>query len=121
MLANDWIRLRNGFSVKSRSGLRHEEITKLNLDDYHSADARLVVRGKRSTQRIAYLGDGAVAALTGWFEIRGDATGPLFLSVKRGGHLRHGRRLSPQSSYYLLKTRAERAGVKPFTLSMYLN
>jgi hypothetical protein len=102
-------------SILFGSGLRREEITKLNLDDYDSEDAKLVVRGKRSKQRIAYLGDGAVAALTGWLQIRGDDTGPLFFSVKRGGHLRDGRRLSPQSIYYLLKTRAERAGVKPFT------
>lgn len=84
------------------------------MDDYDSEDAKLVVRGKRSKQRIAYLGDGAVAALIAWLQTRGNDTGPLFLSVKRGGHLRHGRRLSPQSIYYLLKTRAERAGVKPF-------
>ena len=73
------------------------------------------MRGKRSKQRMAYLGDGAIAALTGWLEIRGKDTGPLFVSVKRGGHLRHGRRLSPQSIYYLLKVRAKRAGVKSFT------
>jgi site-specific recombinase XerD len=102
-------------SILFGAGLRREEITKLNLDDYDSENAKLVVRGKRSKQRIAYLGDGAVAALTGWLEIRGNDTGPLFLSLKRGGHLRHGRRLSPQSIYYLLKIRAKMAGVKPFT------
>ena len=32
-----------------------------------------------------------------------------------GGNLRHGRRLTPQAIYYLLKIRAKRAGVKPFT------
>lgn len=102
-------------SILFGTGLRREEITKLNLDDYDSENAKLVVYGKRSKQRIAYLGEGALAALTGWLEIRGNNTGPLFLSVKRGGYLRHGRRLSPQSIYYLLKVRAKRAGVKPFT------
>jgi len=97
------------------AGLRREEITKLNLDDYDPQNAKLVVRGKRSKQRITYLGDGAVAALTGWLEIRVQDIGPLFLSVKRGMHLRQGRRLSPQSIYYLLKIRAKKAGVRPFT------
>jgi integrase len=35
--------------------------------------------------------------------------------MKKGGTLRHGRRLSPQSIYYLLKVRAKKAGVKPFS------
>jgi site-specific recombinase XerD len=43
-------------SILFGAGLRREEITKLNLDDYDSENARLVVRGKRSKQRIAYLG-----------------------------------------------------------------
>ena len=78
-------------------------------------DAKLVIRGKRSKQRIAYLGDGALAALIAWLELRGKDAGPIFVPLKRGGDLRHGRRLSPQSIYYLLKVRAKRADVKPFT------
>ena len=102
-------------SVLFGAGLRREEITKLDLEDYHPDDAKLVIRGKRSKQRIAYLGDGALAALKHWLELRGEGAGPLFVSVKRGGTLRYGRRLSPPSIYYLLKIRAKRAGVKPFT------
>ena len=103
------------FSILFGAGLRREEITKLNLDDYHAEDAKVVIRGKRSKQRIAYLGDGALAALRHWMELREEDAGPLFVSVKRGGTLLHGRRLSPQSIYYLLKIRAKRAGVKPFS------
>lgn len=102
-------------SILFGAGLRREEITKLNLDDYHPEDAKLVIRGKRSKQRIAYLGRGALAALINWLEIRGEGAGPLFVSVKRGGTLWHGRRLSAQSVYYLLKIRAKRAGVKHFS------
>ena len=102
-------------SILFGAGLRREEITKLNIDDYYPEDAKLLIRGKRSKQRIAYLGDGALAALMHWLELRGKDAGPLFVSVKRGGTLRHGRRLSPQSIYYLLKIRAKRAGVKPFS------
>jgi len=102
-------------SVLFGCGLRREEITRLNLEDHDSEGAKLVIHGKRSKQRIAYLGDGAAAALTDWLKIRGEGAGPLFLSVKRGGNLRHGRRLTPQAIYYLLKIRAKRADVKPFT------
>ena len=102
-------------SILFGAGLRREEITKLNLDDYDPGNAKLVIRGKRSKQRLAYLGDGAVAALMYWLKLRGNGAGPLFVSVKRGGALRHGHRLSPQSIYYLLKIRAKRAGVKPFS------
>jgi site-specific recombinase XerD len=111
------IGIRDGaiISILFGAGLRREEITKLNLDDYHPEDAKLVIRGKRSKQRIAYLGDGALAALRHWLELRGEDAGPLFVSMKRGGTLRHGRRLSPQSIYYLLKIRAKRAGVKRFS------
>ena len=85
------------------------------MDDYNPEDAKLMIRGKRSKQRMAYLGDGALAVLMNWLEVRGQDPGPLFVPVKRGGALRYGRRLSPQSIYYLLKIRAKRSGVKPFT------
>ncbi len=102
-------------SILFGAGLRREGITKLNLEDYNPEGAKFVIRGKRSKQRFAYLGDGALAALVTWLELRGEDAGPLFVPVKRGGTLRHGRRLSPQSIYYLLKVRAKRSGVKPFT------
>ncbi|RPI67989.1 MAG: site-specific integrase [Geobacteraceae bacterium] len=44
-----------------------------------------------------------------------EKAGPLFVPMKRGRTLRQGRRLSSQSIYYLLKVRARKARVKPFT------
>ena len=102
-------------SILFGAGLRREEITKLNLDDYNPEGAKLVIRGQRSKQHLAYLGDGALAVLMTWLELRGKDAGPLFVPMKRGGTLCHGRRLSSQSIYYLLNARARRAGVKPFT------
>lgn len=102
-------------SILFGAGLRREEITTLNLADYHPEEALLVIRGKRSKERAGYLGNGALAALANWLDIRGKDAGPLFVSVKRGGILQHGRKLSPQSIYYLLKMRAKKAGVKPFS------
>jgi integrase len=97
------------------AGLRREEVTTLNFEDYDSENAKLIVRGKRSKQRTAYLGDGPLAALNDWLEIRGTDPGPLFLAVSKAGNLRHGRRLAPQAIYHLLRSRATRAGVKSFT------
>lgn len=102
-------------SILFGAGLRREEITKLDLDDYNPEDANLVIRGKRSKQRFTYLGDGALAALMNWLDLRGEYAGPLFVPAKSNATLRHGCRLSPQSIYYLLKIRAQRAGVKPFS------
>jgi hypothetical protein len=75
----------------------------------------LVIRGKRSKQRTAYLVDGAIAALGDWLEIRGGDPGPLFLAMNKSGRPIYGRRMTPQAIYHLLATRAKRAGVKFFT------
>jgi integrase len=111
------IGIRDGaiISIMFGTGLRREEVTTLNLDDYDTENEKLVIRGKRSKQRTAYLVDGAIAALSDWLEIRGRDPGPLFLAVNKGGKLTYGRRMTPQAIYHLLATRAKRAGVKFFT------
>lgn len=102
-------------SILFGCGLRREEVTMLDLSDYDLANTKLLIHGKRSKQRIVYLGEGSHAALTDWLEIRGSGTGPLFLPVKRGGNVCYDHRLTPQAIYYILQNRAKRAGVKPFT------
>jgi integrase len=102
-------------SIMLGAGLRREEVTTLNVGDYDYENKKLVIRGKRSKQRTAYLVDGAIAALSDWLEIRGGNPGPLFLAVNKGGKLTYGRRMTPQAIYHLLATRAKRAGVKFFT------
>ena len=96
-------------------GLRRAEVTKLKLSDYDEEDKWLRVHGKRSKERSVYLADGAIAALKAWLKIRGDESGPLFVMVNRGGNLVMEKPLTPQGIYYLLKSRAKRAGVKSFT------
>ena len=91
------------------AGLRREEVTTLSMDDYILEDNKLVIRGKRSKQRTAYLVDEATAALTDWLDIRGRNPGPLFLSLKKDGKLIYGRRMTPQAIYHILATRAKRA------------
>lgn len=102
-------------SIMFGTGLRREEITTLNMDDYDSEYGKLVIRGKRTKQRTAYLVGGATVALQDWIIIRGTGPGPLFLSMNKAGKVVYGRRLTPQSIYCLLKSRAKHAGVKSFT------
>jgi integrase len=73
------------------------------------------VHGKRSKERSVYLTDGAVAALVDWLKIRGNDDGPLFVAINRGSNLVLGERMTKQAIYYLLKSRAKRAGVKDFS------
>lgn len=96
-------------------GLRRAEITKLELSDYNAEERMLRVQGKRSKERAVYLADGAVAALQAWLKIRGEESGPLFLMINKGNNLVMEKPLKPQGIYYILKSRAKRAGVKSFT------
>lgn len=103
-------------SVMYSGGLRREEVTKLDIDDYIERGGKLIVRGKRSKERTVYLAEGAIAALADWLGIRGvEAAGPLFFAVTKTGKIMYGRRLTPQAIYVLLMRRATRAGVESFT------
>jgi integrase/recombinase XerD len=102
-------------AVMYAGGLRRDEVTKLEMADYDETNRKLIVHGKRSKERTAYLADGAVAALGEWMKVRGIGLGPLFLAVNRGGHITYGKPVTPQAIYLLLKSRAKRAGVKSFS------
>ncbi len=49
-----------------------------------------------------------------WLTLRGEAPGPLFWPIDKGGNL-HPRRMTAQAIYNLLQKRAEEAGVKTFS------
>jgi site-specific recombinase XerD len=101
--------------VMYSGGLRRAEVVTLDLADYDEVDHKLKVHGKRSKERSVYLTDGAVAALDDWLKIRGNENGPLFVAINRGSNLILGERMTTQAIYYLLKSRAKRAGVKDFS------
>ncbi len=102
-------------AIMYSGGLRRAEVTKLELSDYDAESNKLIVNGKRSKQRSVYLADGAVAALRDWLKVRGNESGPLFAAINRGNNLVPGKSMTPQGIYYLLKSRAKRAGVKKFS------
>lgn len=97
------------------AGLRREEAINLNLEDYDSTSRRLIVHGKRSKERTAYLVSGAIGAMEDWIGVRGKSAGPLFLAINRAGRIVSERRMTTQAIYNLLVKRAARAGVKEFS------
>lgn len=96
------------------AGLRRDEAIKLDLQDYNPETGALVIRGKRSKERTAYLVNGAAEAMADWLSLRGSALGPLFLAINKGGKI-HGARMTSQTIYNMLIKRAEQANVKEFS------
>lgn len=92
-------------------GLRRAELAKLDLSDFDPDAGTLRVQGKRNKERLAPVVNGALDALSDWLNVRGNEPGPLFLSIRRGGHIQH-KRLTAQSIYDLLQARAAQAGIK---------
>jgi len=82
----------------------------LDLGDYTPRDASLVVRGKGNKERLVYLTGGAAEWLADWLARRGDAPGPLFWPVTKGGDLQP-RRMTSQALYDALAKRARAVGV----------
>ena len=96
------------------AGLRREEVVNLDLDSYDQETGQLVVFGKRSKERTAYLTNGAAAAMADWLAIRGSEPGALFLAINKGGRIIPGR-MKTQSIYDMLARRAIQARVKKFS------
>lgn len=93
------------------AGLRRAEIVRLDLADIEQGTGRLVIHGKRSKERSAFLTNGAALAVADWLELRGEEPGPLFWAVLKSGRLVN-RRLSNQTVYDLLAKRADQAEVR---------
>lgn len=98
------------------TGVRRASVIKLDLSDYDSSDGALRVRGaKRGKEYMVYVSqDGAQRALADWLAARGDAPGPLFWPVNKGGDIVV-RRMSTQAIYNMLVKRAKQAGIDHFS------
>lgn len=97
------------------AGLRVSELCGLNTDDVDLSDGVCTIRGKGKKERLALLGDHAIAALRTWLADRGDvlrgsnqSTSAVFLN-KLGG------RLSVRSVGRLLVKYLRKAGLDPRT------
>lgn len=93
------------------AGLRRSEAAGLKLSDYDATTGELRVLGKGDKQRAVYIDNGAADAMADWILVRGDAAGPLFLSINKGGRIL-ARGIGDQAIYNMLGKRAEQAGVR---------
>lgn len=94
------------------AGLRRAELVSLDIVDFDSVTGELkILHAKGRKQRTAHITNGAKAALLDWLTVRGDGPGPLFLQIRKGGHVKRGR-LTTQAVYTILQNRAQQAGVR---------
>jgi site-specific recombinase XerD len=96
------------------AGPRREEVVNLNLSDYEPSTGKLIITGKRSKQRTAYIINGAAKALDEWLSIRGSTPGAIFVEVNKSGRLGTNT-LTPQAIYNMLAKRASEAGLQNFS------
>ena len=93
-------------------GPRRAELVGLDLADVNITEddgehwGKLTVRhGKGNKERNLPVAGGALDALQDWLIVRGDAAGPLFVPINKGGVLALGQRLTSQAIYDLLAKR----------------
>lgn len=98
------------------TGIRRASVVQLDRADYLKRE--LTVRVREAKGQKEYLAhvvqDGAQRALADWLDVRGDAPGPLFWPVNKGGRMTN-RRLSAQAIYNMLGKRARQASVAHFS------
>ena len=95
-------------------GLRRAEVVTLDVGTYDPESGALKVTGKGRRERMIYAFGGAADALGDWLKTRGDAPGPLFYPIRKGGEIIRAR-LTTQAVYSILRSRAGKAGVKAFS------
>lgn len=95
-------------------GLRRSEIVALGISDFDTTTGVLKVKGKGNKERTSYVTNGARHALDAWLELRGDAPGPLFVSVSKGGTIIM-RRLTDQSVLDIGRRLARHAEIARFS------
>jgi integrase len=75
----------------------------------------IAIVGKGGKVRVAYVNDGALAALLDWLDLRGNEPGALFVAVNKGGRITGGR-LSGEALRKMLDKRSREAQLsKPVT------
>ena len=97
------------FALAYGAGLRRSEIVALDVEHFDPEIGAVTIRrGKGNKDRIAYVANGALAALQDWLAVRGPGSGPLFWPVNKGGRV-HARRMTDQAVYGLMRRRAHQA------------
>jgi site-specific recombinase XerD len=96
-------------------GLRRSEVVNLDLKDFNRRTRALTIRGAKGRKdRMNYLPEGAVRAVSDWLVIRGKAPGPLLYPLDKAKRIIP-RRMSEQGVMSALQRRGEKAGIGPFS------
>jgi len=94
------------------TGLRRSELANLKLADVDVETGEVkVFAGKGHKDRVSYLPQWALPALTGWIKVRGSEAGPLFYQSDKTGGISQ-KVISDEVVMRLLKKRVEQAGIK---------
>ena len=97
------------------TGMRRDEVVSLSLASYDPETGQVSVTGKRNSQRIVYIINGAAEALADWLRVRGADNGALFSQINKTGRISSMESLSPYAIYKMLAKRALQAGIKKFS------
>ena len=100
-------------------GPRRSELAALDLTDFTPGEdgaGWLGIRhGKGNKARRVPISNGARDALLDWLTLRGDAPGPLFVPVNKGGRLTLGQQMTAQAIFNLLAKRGTEAKIPAFS------
>lgn len=103
------------FAVLKVTGMRRAEVAALKLEDYDRTMGSIRIEGKRRKVRsIPFEAQGALDAVSDWLAVRGEAPGPLFRRIKKGGKVQ-AEGLTEQGVYHILLKRGAQAGLAHFT------
>jgi len=100
------------------TGARRSELAGLKRADYISTgdnEGDLHILGKGQKPRVVYVFNGAASYLADWLALRGDAEGPLFYAINKGGVIDAGHGPSDEALAQMLQKRREQAGVAPLS------
>jgi site-specific recombinase XerD len=96
------------------TGLKRDEVVKLSIENYDPKTGKLVITGKRSRQRTAYITNGAADALNDWLAIRGTTPGALFVEINKSGKIlvqREEKVVKPFRTVNGVQVRNKKAGI----------
>jgi site-specific recombinase XerD len=97
------------------AGLRRSEAAGLMVADYNPQTGELRILGaKGNKDRLAYITNGARAALDACLSVRGTEARPLFVPINKGGRVTM-RAMTDQAIYGMLEKRAAEAGIPHFS------
>jgi len=74
-------------AVLYATGIRRDELVKLDLADWASRPRQLRIRGKRDKERLVPVAEDAAPWLERWLRIRGNQPGSLFCPTPKGGRV----------------------------------